>query len=214
MIKSRVCIYLKLGKAPAVDSITAEHIVYAHPAIVMHLTTLFNAMIVHGYVPNKFGTSIIVPLVKDRCGDISKLANYRAISLSPVFAKLFEACVSNKFDAYLQSHDLQFGFKKHSSCTSAVYVVQQVMQYYANRGSTMYISALDANKAFDRINHTSLVNKLRSGNAPHCFIQIIINWYCKLTATVRWNGVLSRCFNVYCGAVSYTHLTLPTKRIV
>jgi len=90
---------MKLGKAPGV--VTAEHIVYAHPAIVIHLTKLFNAMIAHGYVPNYFGTSIIVPLVKDRCGDVSKLANYRAISLSPVFAKLLEACLSGKFGVLL-----------------------------------------------------------------------------------------------------------------
>ena len=105
-----------------VDNVTAEHIIYAHPAIVIHLTKLFNAMIAHGYMRNNFGTSIIVPLVKDRCGNVSKPANYRAISLSPVFAKLFEACLSGKFGVYLQSRDLQFGFKKHSSCSSAVYV--------------------------------------------------------------------------------------------
>jgi len=42
---------------------------------------------------------------------------------------------------------------------SAVYVVQQVIQYYAKRGSTVYIAALDASKAFDRINHTIIIHK-------------------------------------------------------
>ena len=32
-------------------------------------------MIIHGYVPNRFGHAIIVPLIKDRCGDVSKLTN-------------------------------------------------------------------------------------------------------------------------------------------
>jgi len=155
-------------------------------------------MIAHGYVPNNFGTSIIVPLVKDGCGDVSKLANYRAISLSPVFAKLFEACLSGKFGVYLRSHNLQFGFEKHLSCSSAVYVAQQVIQYYVRRGSTVYLAALDARKAFDRINNTIIINKLQSRNAPMCFIQIIANWYGKLNATVRWNGVFSRYFDVFC----------------
>ena len=35
----------------------------------------------------------------------------------------------------------------------------------------------------------------------HCFIQIMVNWYSKLTATVRRNGVLSSFFNVYCGVL-------------
>jgi len=86
---------VKLGKAPGIDHLTAEHILYSHPAVVLHLTKLLNAIILHSYVPDSFGFSITVPPVKDRCGDISKLANYRAISLSPVPAKLFESCLSN-----------------------------------------------------------------------------------------------------------------------
>ena len=61
------------------------------------------------------------------------------------------------------------------------------------------MSALDASKAFDRINHKTLINKLISLNAPMCFVQIVMNWYSKLGVAVRWNGVLSSFFNVYCG---------------
>ena len=87
-------------------------------------------MLIHGYVPNKFGHAIIVPLIKDRSGDVSKLSNYRGISLSPIISKLFETCLSIKFSDYLSSHSLQFGFKKNSSCASAIFVVQQTVDYY------------------------------------------------------------------------------------
>jgi len=40
---------------------------------------------------------------------------------------------------YLQSNDLQFGFKKNSGCQNAVFVVQQLVQYYNRRGSNVYI---------------------------------------------------------------------------
>jgi len=72
---------LKVGKAPGIDHLTAEHFISAYPTVVSHLTNLFNAITLHGYVPNSFGLSVIVPLVKDRCGDISKLTNYKAISI-------------------------------------------------------------------------------------------------------------------------------------
>ena len=75
-----------------------------------------------------------------------------------------------------------------------------MIQYYTKRGSTVYLAALDASKAFDRINHTIIINKLQSRYTPMCFIQIIANWYGKLSATVRWNGVFSRYFDgFFCG---------------
>jgi len=39
---------IKLGKAAGINNIVAEHIIYAHSAIIYHLTTIFNLMLVHG----------------------------------------------------------------------------------------------------------------------------------------------------------------------
>ena len=60
---------LQLGKAAGCDNIVAEHIIYAHPAVVLHLTKLFNLMLTHGYVPEKFGHSVVIPFINDRCGE-------------------------------------------------------------------------------------------------------------------------------------------------
>jgi len=101
-------------------------------------------------VLKQFGHSIIVPLVKNRSDDISKLINCRGISLSSVISKVFDYCLIDKFGKYLYSHDLQFGFKKHT--------VQQVSNYYTERRSTVYMTALDASKAFDRVHHNTSIN--------------------------------------------------------
>lgn len=115
---------LKPGKAAGIDNIMAEHILHAHPAIITHLKNLFNLMIIHGYVPDKFGCAIIVPLVKNRNADMQmQSSNYRGISLCPVISKVFEYCISLKFEKFLYSHNLQFGFKQNSGCGSAVYVI-------------------------------------------------------------------------------------------
>ena len=190
---------LQKGKAAGDDNITAEHILYAHPRIILHLCRLFNLMMKHGYVPVKFGSGVIVPIIKDRLGDATKLDNYRAITIGSVISKIFELCVSSKFDCFLSSNELQFGFKKGIGCANAVYVVQQVIQYFNSRGSSVYASSLDASKAFDRINHTILTNKLIERNVPTCLINVVINWYGKLTAAVRWNGIFSNAFAISCG---------------
>ena len=65
--------------------------------------------------------------------------------------------------------------KKHSGCANALYTVQQVVNYYNERGSTIYMAALDACKAFDRINHSTLISKLVSRNMPQCVTDVIVN---------------------------------------
>jgi len=70
--------------------------------------------------------------------------------LSPVVSKLFEFCIGNKFSDFLGSSHLQFGFKKGSGCLAAVFTMQQVIQYYLKRGSNVFVTALDASKAFDK----------------------------------------------------------------
>jgi len=110
---------LKFGKAAGRDNVRAEHIIYAPPSIVMFLCNLFNLIIQYDYVPAKFGTRIIIPLVKDRLGDIS--VNYRAITVGCVISKVFELFLNDKFGNFLTSHHLQFGFKKGIGCANAVY---------------------------------------------------------------------------------------------
>ena len=62
-------------------------------------------------------------------------------------------------------------------------VVQQVVQYFNSRGSSLYVPSLDSSKAFDRINHSKLVNKLIDHNVPTCLIMVIINWYGNLESS-------------------------------
>ena len=68
-------------------------------------------MLKHGYVPDKFGIGIIVPLIKDRHGDVCNSENYRAITINSVISKVFEICLYDKMEQFLHTDELQYGFK-------------------------------------------------------------------------------------------------------
>jgi len=153
---------IKSGKAAGIDNLTAEHLFYCHPSIAVHLSNLFNLMLKHGYVPSQLGLSIIVPLVKDKSGDVCSSDNYRGITISPLISKVFEYCLMLKFEHFLYSSDLQMGFKKKLGCGFPLFALQEVSDYFVFRSSSIFITAIDANKAFDRVNHKTLVNKLCS----------------------------------------------------
>ena len=50
MIRSQ----LKLSKAAGLNGVQPKHVVYAHPAAVMHLRNLFNLVIQRGHIPAGF----------------------------------------------------------------------------------------------------------------------------------------------------------------
>lgn len=56
-------------------------------------------------------------MLKDKHGDITGTDIYRGITLTPVMSKLFELVLLNLFGDFLNSDDLQFGFKEENGCT-------------------------------------------------------------------------------------------------
>ena len=82
---------MKLDKAAELDSIQPEHIVYAHPAVVMHLHNFFNLLIQQGHVPVGFGEGVIVPLVNDKRRNVLNSDNYRDFTISSIISKIFSS---------------------------------------------------------------------------------------------------------------------------
>ena len=81
---------MRKGKACGPDNLCAEHLLYAHPSLVMHLKHLYVLILQHGFVPNSFGCGVGVLLVKDKMGNLNDIDNYRGITLSPIISNLFE----------------------------------------------------------------------------------------------------------------------------
>ena len=190
---------MKLNKSPGFDNISAEHLVYGGPTLYIHMCLLFNAMMQHCYVPQDFGLSLIVPLPKDKHGDIRNTDMYRGISLSPMMAKLFEYTLLEIYEDQLSSDPLQFGFKKHSGCCHALFTFKNVTKYFIKKGSKVYCAFLDASKAFDKVLHNGLFVKLLKKGTSVRFVRILQNWYSKLCAAVQWNGVTGKVFDIHCG---------------
>jgi hypothetical protein len=103
------------------------------------------------------------------------------------------------YSPLLVSDDLQFGFKKKIGCSNVLFILRQVIEYFNNKGSNVYMASIDASKAFDRINHYKLFSLLISKGLPYVFVMLIINWYSKLVVSVKWNNSLSSQWHVTSG---------------
>jgi hypothetical protein len=156
-------------------------------------------MVAHSYVPSEFGKGIIVPLVKNKTGDLSSLSNYRAITLIPVISKLFESVLLRVTGDFLTTEETQFGFKKGVGCSNAIFAMRTTVDYYVARGSTVFTAALDISKAYDCVNHYKLFTSLLKAGVPRWLVDVLVNWYGKLFVAVRWNECMSSYFKVGSG---------------
>ena len=55
---------------------------------------------------------------------------------------------------------------KHGGCSKAILTLKTVLTYFNNNESPVFICSLDAEKAFDRINHYNFLTVLINRGVP------------------------------------------------
>lgn len=187
---------VKLGKACGFDQLYGEHLRYAHQRLHVLLALLFNTFVIHGHIPSEFMDTILVPLVKDKNGNLSDKDNYRPLALTCILSKILEILILNRYRDLLATSDNQFGFKNKLSTDLCIYSLKQITDYYVDLGSPMYLCFLDASKAFDKINHWELFYKLIDRKFPMIIIRLLVFWYMYQRFYLRWNNCISSPFCV------------------
>ena len=187
---------LKLEKACGLDTLSTEHFLYASNKVAVLLALCFNTMLQHSYTPHSFTDTILVPIVKDKKGNLTEPNNYRPIAITSVASKLFEKIVLFRYEDRLVTTDNQFSFKRNHSTDLCVFTLKSIVNYFNSSSSPVYICYLDASKAFDRINYWYLFDKLLKRNIPKVFVRLLAVWYCTQKCTVRWGSTFSLSFPV------------------
>lgn len=144
----------------------------AHLKEPLHI--IYNRSLSEGRFPKMWKDSIIVPIYK--AGDRCNVTNYRPISILPVLAKVFESLVCPYLSWYIKQTvaDQQHGFlKKRSTATNLLTFVDGVI---ANMSSGKEVDAIytDFSKAFDKVDHALLLQKLYNIFGIH---ESLLNWF-------------------------------------
>ena len=156
----------KLGKSAGIDGLAAEHFIYSHTSITVHLSLLFSCMLTHGGMPDSFIKTSFIRILIYKNGDTSANSNYRPIAIVEAMSKVFELCLSRIMDVYLFMSDNQFGFKQKHSTDLRIYTVKSIIENYNYYNSPVYTCFFGASKAFDRINHWTMFTQLILRDVP------------------------------------------------
>ena len=187
---------LKCGKSSGPDGISAESLKFSHSRLYVLLSLCFSLCLTHGYLPKSLMETTIVPIVKNKCGNLSNSNNYRPIAIATITSKVLESLILVKCEEFLYTSDNQFGFKSGHSTEFCIYTLQEYIEFYKRRNTTVFVTFLDASKAFDRIDHWRLFTKLIDKHVPVFVIKLLVFWYSQQQMNIRWGNTVSSSFHV------------------
>ncbi|KAL5268182.1 hypothetical protein ACHWQZ_G002141 [Mnemiopsis leidyi] len=145
------------------DDIPARLLTSCKEQLAIPLTLFWSKSFDTGIIPDNLKTQYITPIFKK--GDRTDSANYRPVSLTSHVMKTFERVLRKRLVEYLEKNSLisgnQHGFRKKRSCMTQL--LSHIEQIYKtlNEDNEVDVIYLDFAKAFDKVDHAVLLEKLK-----------------------------------------------------
>ena len=126
------------------------------------LSTYFNVLMAEGTFPDVLKVGKVTPIFKK--GNLEDVGNYRPVSTLPIFGKIFEKIIYKRIYNFALSKNIldknQFGFRKSHSTSHAVNYSVKIIEDSIKKQNHVLGIFIDLSKAFDTIDHSTLLVKL------------------------------------------------------
>ena len=199
----------RINSAPGPDGIPPVLLHKCIDSLANPLHIILKKSFENSDVPQTWKEALITPIFKNK-GQKSDPSQYRPISLTSTLAKLLERIIRIYLIQYLEVNnafpDSQHGFRPgRSTVSQLVEQYDNILNSLANKHN-MDVIMLDYAKAFDTINHSILLHKLKSLSIGGKIGQWISNFLLDRTQKVVINGFQSNPSPVISGVPQGTIL--------
>lgn len=169
------------------------------------LTLLFNNSMLSGVFPEIWKNSYVIPVFKS--GDRANVTNYRGVCNQSAIPKLYDNLVydSLNFQCKELVSDHQHGFMQNKSTITNLLIYETDIIRALEDGCQVDAIYTDFSKAFDRVNHHKLLNKLDNIG----FNYDLIKWFSSMligrTQRVKIGSFISDIIEVKSGVPQGSH---------
>ena len=187
---------LKTKKSDPLLQFNSDCLINAPKVLYEKLSVVFQIFLTHCHVTDMLLMSSLVPLVKDKLGNLCSSDNYRSIAISSLILKIFDWVLIILSGDKLQLDDLQFGYQENCSTNMCTWLAVETIDHFMRNGSDVFVCVMDMKKAFDTVQHSVLFEKLLDRGVPHTYVRLLLVMYGKQYANVKWNGSQSENFQI------------------
>ena len=158
----KLLLNLNPSKAPGPDQLYPRVLKEMADELAYPLFSVFKRSTIECVVPDDWKNANVVPIFKK--GSRQAAANYRPVSLTSVVCKLLESLIKSNIIKHLYKFNLlnksQHGFLRNRSCLTNLLEFLEDVTKMLDEGDPVDIIYLDFQKAFDKVPHRRLVEKL------------------------------------------------------
>ena len=188
MIKS-----INVSKSSGLENISSLVIKTAFERLVAQVTFMYNLSFEKACFPMNWKKALVIPIPKQ--GNLTKVQNYRPISLLPLPGKVLEKLVHQQLSDHLETEslltDTQYGFRKK---LSTIHAIAQVTDFVSKKLDTKLVTTaifIDFKKAFDCVQHPMLLEKLESMGLSDAVVRWIASYLSERKQRVYANDTYS-----------------------
>lgn len=161
-----------------------------HKELAPILQLIYQRSLDSGKLPSIWKEANVSPIFKK--GDKTDPANYRPISLTCVLCKVLEHVVASNISKHFTNlnilYELQHGFRDKRSCETQLIMLIDELAKNMQSGKQTDLVLLDFSKAFDKVAHEKLLQKLHFYGIRGTTLNWIKDFLDNRTQSVLLNG--------------------------
>jgi hypothetical protein len=202
--EDEICLVIdNLSTSASVDiyGVSNNFVKFHKNALAPHLAKLTNSCLFDGIFPDALKRSLVSVLHKS--GNKTNPSNYRPISITPIFGKIFEYVILRRLEDHLAInnilHQNQFGAVKNSNTEiTCAHILHDIYRSLDIRHEVS-LTCIDIQKAYDSVKHSVLVCKLNKLRMDRFFVNLLTSYLTNRKQAVKFSNCMSGFRSVTAG---------------